>query len=828
MSSWDIVLLTYWLLSFVAGITTSSLAIFVWRRRPSQTAITLGVYLFCAALWSFAYCFQLRALTLNQLLFWGKVQYVGPAGVSLAGLIFVLQYLGMNEWVRPRWIFLLSIVPALTQVLVWTNEMHGLIWRSYWVNDSGPYLILERTHGPWFWVFLIYGYGLYLMAMGLLARVLFQRSGIFRRQAGVLLMGCIVPFVGNALNVFGGGFLRQVDLTVFGFSITGLSMAWGLFRFQLPVIMPLARKTVLEAMSDGVIALDSARNIVEVNPEACNILGRPAAQLIGRPAATLFTLNPKLTALCEAMREDKAELTLDWFGPSRRFEVKCSLLTTSRQKPIGLLIVMRDITDRKGAEAVLLHAQSILEQRIAERTAALSRTIEELRVAESELIYSAHYDILTGLANRKLFLHTVSERTRISPATDAQQCAVFYLDIDRFKIYNDGYGHHVGDLILVEISRRLQSFFGSLGTVARMGGDEFTIWTEQVENAGAAYALAQGCLLALALPARIAGNDIQLTASIGIALGNSQRLDTDEMIRDADLAMYRAKRLGGNQAILFGNVMRSAALAVLQLEQDLRQALDRGELMVQYQPFVRLDTGVIVGFEALVRWLHPRRGLLLPAEFLPLAEEAGLLIAVDEFVLREACRQKANWKRALPGLAEALFVSVNVAGWQLVHPLRWKEDLLALQGDTSSLRLEMMESILTRNAHGLAEFFEQVRTYDLHIYLDDFGTGYSSLSWLSQFPIRSLKIDKSFVQGIAAGGKDISIVRSIVALARSLDMEVVAEGIEDAKQCSILRDLGCEYGQGFYFSPPVDAIAAMELVRGRQVVCSPLRKASSA
>ena len=819
----------YWLLSLAAGITTSALALYIWRRRPSQTANTLGLYLFSAAIWSFGYSMQLRAETLDQVVFWAKVQYIGPAGVSLAGLVFVFQYAGLNEWVRPSRIILLGIIPAVTQVLVWTNEMHGLIWRTYGLNGSGSYPVLERTHGIWFWVFLVYGYGLCLIGMLLLARVLFQRSGVYRSQAAILLLGCTVPFVGNFINIVGPESLPNLDLTVFGFSITGISMAWGLFRFQLPVITPLARKTVFEGMSDGVIALDVGGNVVEVNPEACKIFGQPAAQLIGRLAVTVFRLNPELTLLFEPPREARAELSLYRLGVRRRFDVKCSLLKTRRQKTIGSLIVLRDITDREIAETILLQAHSVLEQRIAERTADLSRTIEELRMVESQLLYSANYDILTGLANRKLFLDTVADRVKAGFGAEASPFAVLYLDIDRFKIYNDGYGHHVGDLILVEISRRLQSFFKAVGTVARMGGDEFTILAGEVESASAASGLAQGCLEVLAPPARIAGNNIQLTASIGIALGKGQRRDPEEMIRDADLAMYRAKRLGGNRAILFGESMRSSALASLQLEQDLRQALDRDELVVQYQPFVRIETGAVVGFEALVRWLHPEHGLMLPTEFLPVAEESGLLIAIDEFVLREACRQKAIWKRAAGPRAEAPFVSVNVSGWQLAHPLRWREDLMALQGQTSGLRLEMMESVLTVNVHALAEFFEQVRAYDLHIYLDDFGTGYSSLSWLSHFPIRSLKIDRSFVEGIATGEKDISIVRSIIALARSLDMEVVAEGVEHPRQCEILLNLGCEYGQGFYFSPPVDSSAALEIVRNRLPSANAaLTKASSA
>jgi diguanylate cyclase (GGDEF)-like protein/PAS domain S-box-containing protein len=777
------------------------------------------LYLFSVALWSFGNCLELRSETLDQRIFWAEVEYLGPAGVSLAGLIFVLQYAGINEWVRTSRIILLAIIPAITQVLVWTNDRHHLIWRSHWMNESGPFPMLERTHGAWFWVFLIYGYSLCTAGILLLARIFLQRSGIYRSQAAVLLLGSAVPFAGNIIYTFGLGPVPHLDLTVLCFSVTGISTAWGLFRFQLPVIMPVARKTVLEGMSDGVIAVDVAGNIVEVNPEACSIFGRSVLQLIGRPAATTFHSLPELVHLCEPPHEGRVELTIHRTGVDRRFDVKCTLLKTGRERVIGSLIVLRDITERNAAEAALLQAQSVLEQRIAERTSDLSRTIEELRQAENQLTYSAFHDALTGLANRKLFLDTVSNRAKALPSLRDEMFAILYLDVDRFKVYNDGYGHYVGDLILVEIGRRLQGFFRSSDTVARMGGDEFTILVSDVASASDASQLAQGCLEALVQPLHVASNHIQLTASIGLAVSNSSHQhDADEMIRDADLAMYRAKRLGGNRTVLFGESMRSAALALLQLEQDLHQALARNEMQVVYQPFVRLETGAVLGFEALVRWLHPRRGLLLPKDFLAVAEENGMLVAIDEFVLREACRQKARWRTIAAGVKSELpFVSINLTGWQLAHP-EWWDSLTATEGQTSGLRLEMLESVLIANAHAAVEFFDKVRTHDVHISLDDFGTGYSSLSWLSHFPIRSLKIDRSFVEGIASGDRDISIVRAIIALARSLDMEVIAEGIEHERQRQILLELGCEYGQGFYFSPPVDAHIAFEIVQTHQLM----------
>ena len=313
----------------------------------------------------------------------------------------------------------------------------------------------------------------------------------------------------------------------------------------------------------------------------------------------------------------------------------------------------------------------------------------------------------------------------------------------------------------------------------------------------------------------MANTDIQLTASIGLVVAFDRVRGAEDLVRDADLAMYRAKRLGGHQVAFFGESMRSSARSLVQLQEDLRFALSRNQITVQYQPFVRLKTGQVVGFEALVRWRHPERGLLPPAEFLPLAEQTGMLMAIDEFVLSEACRQKECWANLRPGESERPFVSVNVCGWQFSHPHRWWQSLSALGSQTAGLRLELVESVLVANSAAAVDFFEQASKYDLEVYLDDFGTDHSSLDWLSHFPISSLKIDRSFIQEVAAGGRRTAVVRAIIGLAHSLKMEVVAEGVESLEQSRILQDFGCEFGQGFFFSPPVDGPASVGLLSSK-------------
>jgi diguanylate cyclase (GGDEF)-like protein/PAS domain S-box-containing protein len=808
--------LVFSLLPAFAAVSSLWLAIAIWLRRPSPPAITLGFYLFSVALWSFGYCFQLRDPDLPGQIFWSKVEYLGPAGVSLAGLIFVLQYAGIYKWVTARRILLLAVVPITTQILVWTNAIHGWIWRRIWLDTSGSYPVMGREHGAWFWVFLIYGYGLCFISMILLARVLLLRRGIYRKQAAILLLGCVVPFIGNILYSFGAGPLSNYDLTVFCFSITGISTAWGFYRFRISVIMPAAHEMVVEGMSDGLIVLEPGGNVVNVNREASTIFGSPASMLVGRLGVSAFQHHPEFAELCSAPVETRLELDITRDGECRRFDVKCSTLRNGRGRPTGHLIVLRDISELKAAEIQLRAAHAILEQRVDQRTTDLSRTIQELRAAQEQLWFTACHDSLTELPNRTLFLERLSACLKGSRNENPTSCTVFYIDVDRFKVYNDGYGHHVGDLILIEIGSRLKQCFQDVGIVARMGGDEFTVLVDKFQTADEISEMAERCRQEMARPAQIEWRDVHLTVSVGIAFGSRENDSPEELVRDADLAMYGAKRLGGNRCVLFGESLRTSAVCRLQVEQDLRLAIQRRELSVHYQPFVNLKDRGIVGFEALVRWRHPLRGLLLPSEFLQTAEQTGMIMPIDEFVLREVCRQKDLWNRSLNFPAAPLFVTINISGWQFSHTQRWWEMMNKLGAQTDGIRLEMMESVLIANAHAAPEFFEESRARNLQIYLDDFGTGYSSLSWLSHFPIRTLKIDRSFVQGVANGGPDLSIIRAIVALARSLEIEVVAEGIESEEQCSILGELGCEYGQGFYFSAPLNARAALEMVHSAE------------
>jgi diguanylate cyclase (GGDEF)-like protein/PAS domain S-box-containing protein len=420
------------------------------------------------------------------------------------------------------------------------------------------------------------------------------------------------------------------------------------------------------------------------------------------------------------------------------------------------------------------------------------------RKAQARLLQAAFYDPLTGLPNRALFKDRLEIAFARAKGREAAHFAVLFLDLDRFKLVNDSLGHRAGDELLLQIARRLESCRRAGDTVARLGGDEFTLLVEGVSTAEEAIAVAERVHRSLAPPYLIEAHEVFAGASIGIALGGPATERVEHLLRDADTAMYRAKVRGCRHAV-FDSSMHERAMAALRIENELRRALERGEMRVHYQPIVELPTGKTVGVEALVRWEHRERGLVPPSEFIPLAEETGLVVPLGHWVLDEACR-------ALSTLPEQITLSVNLSGRQLLQPefcTELKQMLERCRIDPSRLRLELTESMLIGNGAAARAALTQLRGTGVRLCIDDFGTGYSSLSYLHELPIDSLKIDRSFVGAMGDDERKIKIVQSILVLGKALGIDVVAEGVETAEQADLLRRLGCEKAQGYYFARPV-------------------------
>jgi diguanylate cyclase (GGDEF)-like protein len=471
---------------------------------------------------------------------------------------------------------------------------------------------------------------------------------------------------------------------------------------------------------------------------------------------------------------------------------------------------MCDIAERT-AESEKLNEG--LEHRVIERTEQLAVTNQELekevaerKQVEEQLLHNAFHDWLTGLANRALFMDHLKLALGRAERQESYQFAVLFLDLDRFKVVNDSLGHLTGDQLIIETARRLSTAVRPGDTVSRLGGDEFTVLLDGIRDESEARAVAERLQRELAAPFNLGGHEVFTTVSIGVAIGARDYIRPEDILRDADTAMYRAKQLGKARYEMFDEAMHTRAMDRLGLERDLRRAVEREELFLQYQPIVSLGTGSLRGFEALVRWRHPERGIIPPAEFIPIAEETGLIIQIGKWVLTEACRQMSRWQKLSPR-SEPLQISVNLSCKQFLQAnlLEQIHEVLRETGlDARSLKLEITESVVMENIETATCMLERLRADGVELSIDDFGTGYSSLSYLQRFPVSTLKIDRSFVSRITESAGSAEIIRAIMHLGQTLGMNVVAEGVETEEQGAQLRALGCEFGQGYYFARPMD------------------------
>jgi diguanylate cyclase (GGDEF)-like protein/PAS domain S-box-containing protein len=435
------------------------------------------------------------------------------------------------------------------------------------------------------------------------------------------------------------------------------------------------------------------------------------------------------------------------------------------------------------------------------------------RAVEDQLRHDALHDALTGLPNRHLFMERLARAVLQEKRRDGYLFAVLFLDLDRFKVVNDSLGHGVGDDLLVAVAGRLRNSVRETDTVARFGGDEFAVLLDDIGAVEDALRAADRIQAALTAPVSLSGYEVFTSASIGIALSSTAYGRPDHLLRNADMAMYRAKAAGTGRHELFDRGMHALALTRLQMETDLRRGVERDEFSLHYQPIISLRTGRITGAEALLRWLHPERGWIAPQDFIPFAEETGLIVQIGRRVVGDACRQLAAWQARVPAAAR-VSVSVNLSVRQfsqadLVEQVR---AALAESGIAPHLlRLEVTESVVVDNVDAAAATLGRLKGLGARIYLDDFGTGYSSLSSLHRLPIDALKVDRSFVSRIGEAGGD-QMVRTVSTIARTLDLAVVAEGIETPEQLAVLRSAGCEYAQGFLFAHPLEPDAFVELL----------------
>jgi diguanylate cyclase (GGDEF)-like protein len=477
--------------------------------------------------------------------------------------------------------------------------------------------------------------------------------------------------------------------------------------------------------------------------------------------------------------------------------------------------------DLQVARAEIEQLNMQLEQKVKQRTAELEEVICQLNqeVAQHQktqqaLLEQALQDALTGLPNRTLLMEHLQKALRRYQRNQDDLFAVLFIDLDRFKIINDSLGHAVGDRVLIAVSHILKGCTRETDTVARLSGDEFAILLEDIQDRQTALAIAERLLEQLTSPVYLDDRKIFTGASIGIVFGATTYQNGTELLRDADIAMYRSKALGRGRYAIFDREMYAQTLYLSQMETDLRHAIERQEFLLHYQPIISLSTDKVTGFEALLRWQHPEKGLVYPGDFIAIAEDTGLIVSIGEWVLQEACQQLRIWQQKIP-TAASVHVSVNLSGRQ-IKQLNFADKLTQILSDTglsgSSLRLELTESMLMDKGEQTIELLSKIKAQNAQLSIDDFGTGYSSLSYLHRFPIDALKIDRSFVNLIDPDEENCEIVNTIITLAHSLGIQAIAEGVETVEQLAQLKKLGCDEAQGYFFSKPVSPERAEALL----------------
>jgi diguanylate cyclase (GGDEF)-like protein/PAS domain S-box-containing protein len=543
-------------------------------------------------------------------------------------------------------------------------------------------------------------------------------------------------------------------------------------------------EVTLNCIGDGVASTDLAGNITFLNIVGEKMTGWPLREAIGRPVAEILQI---LDVTSGKAIPDPMALAIQQDQPIHL--------------PLNCILVRRD-----GFQTPVEDTVAPIHDREGKVTGAVIvfRDVREARELALQVTHTAEHDVLTGLPNRMLLNDRVGQAIAMAPR-HLKKVVVLFLDLDGFKHINDSLGHPVGDKLLQSVASRLVKCVGPTDTVSRQGGDEFVVLLSEVEQPEDAAITARRMLQAVAEAYSIGRNELHITASIGVSVYPDDGLDAETLIKNADTAMYQAKENGRQTYKFFMQAMNVRAVERQEIEESLRRALERNEFALHYQPKVDLKSGEITGAEALIRWTHPTRGLIAPVQFIPVAEECGLILPIGKWVLGEACRQAQAWRSA--GLSVGT-MAVNISALQFRDEgfLEGLFSILAETGmDPKQLEVELTESVLMKHAESAEAILKALRARGVQVAVDDFGTGYSSLSYLRKFPIDTLKIDQSFIRQISAASEETTLLTTVIRMGRSLNLRVVAEGVETEGELAFLQAQQCDEAQGYYFSRPVPA-----------------------
>ncbi|NLN65974.1 MAG: EAL domain-containing protein [Clostridiaceae bacterium] len=721
-------------------------------------------------------------------------------------LHFLLVLVKKDKFLGKPWSLVVFYLPAVLSIYL------------YYFNNSNSQENIVRIVGGWAYVnkmgnSFVWDYYLpiYCCAYTLFCVWIILKWGRQtslkreKKQAGII--------VGTIIAVFFLGSLTDLILPALGipmfpaltvsFIVIPVYGVWySIKRFRLMNLNPQnVVADVLKTMHEGMVITDRNHRIRDINEGTKMMLGFSKEELVGKTFDALILEGIGCT---ENSRNSKKEVSLrQKNGESLRVLLSSSTLLDEWDEPYGSVFIFQDLTEIKKIQNELEASRAELEQKVTERTRELRSEIESRTIMENEIRKLAYYDHLTGLLNKKKFIDYVNKI--IQNQKGEYPMAVLYLDLDSFKMINDTMGHAKGDKLLKLVSDRLVSTMRMSDPIARVAGDEFLVLAQGHTGEESVSSIASRLNEAFCTHFDLDGQEVYVTVSIGVAVYPVDGDDAETLIKNADIAMYKAKEKGKNKYELCNLAMKTTLLMNMQLTNNLYKAVQRNEFELNYQPQVDINTGTITGFEALIRWNHPERGVIMPSQFIPVAEKTGLILQIGEWVLGTACRQMKQWHDQGLGPVK---LSVNLSARQFVD-----YDLVGLVTRTlletglapCFLELELTESILMDDSNGISEILKQLDKMGVRISIDDFGMKYSSLAYLKKLPIHRLKIDMSFVQGITINQKDEIIINGIIALAKDLGIDVIAEGVETLPQMEFLRNANCFFVQGFYLYRPMTA-----------------------
>ena len=769
-------------LFLLVASAASSLALAweAWTRRSAPGAPTSIPLMLSLAVWAAAYALELTRAGDAARLFWFNARFLGVVLAPACFHVSAWLYAHDGELPPAGHLVTLAVLVAAETAFAWTNPWHRLL-----LAEGGPApggLDLERLRIG-YWATVLAGY--FLLTCGTLS--LLQRvrrsSKLFAGQALSLAVAALIPWLASLLHFLGLAPLGGVDPVPATFTLSAALYAWAIHRFQLFDIVPVAHGRVVHSMPDAVVVLDERDRVVDLNPAAGKLLGLFGAGARGKAAGEVLAAWPQLLQRYREGAETRSEISLEWGRQKRYLELQVSPLARSRRDGVGRVLVAHDVTERRRME-------------------------EALR-------YSSLHDRLTGLPNRSFLLTRLKNALARSRRRSDSCFAVLFLDLDRFKVVNDNFGHFLGDQLLIAVSEKLLACVREPDTVARLGGDEFVVLLEEIQSEEDALKVSRRIQEALSAPFTLSGHELFTSVSIGVAVAGPAYEGVEDILRDADVAMYQAKAGGRSRFSVYRPGMEMRVSEMQRLEADLRRAVDRGELTLRYQPIYSLETNAPVGLETLLRWEHPQRGTVPPAQFLDIAEEAGLMVPIGRQVLRGACRQLATWRRQFPHLP-MLSVSVNLSAAELADPALADTVRGVLEESgvpPGALALEIGEPVLLRTIERDLPALLHLHELGVQLHVDGYGAGYSTFSLLHDLPIGALKIERAVIQRFLEGDGSADALRSLVDFGRGLHKSVVVGGIETLQELRRLSGLHCTHGQGYYLSKPLTAAEAGHLLR---------------